>query len=319
MTREQYIWSGFGVPLSWLAELDNIPAPNALADALGDRYLYRHCRIFASVRDAAVSLGYRFSAEDTCPFWRDYQSFSLTALHRILSDGIIPYFDTGTTFTRLLDANPGSRLPPRIISGNLKRNHVFHESAHCVAHSTMRRMDGDLRALAPHEGDRFVLEAILAESFANTVEVLGSVFQHMPLSDQVFYRLNSYRRHKEADEDMLERAGAELGAEVRFALLFFSHFEANLALDEAAEPAYERIAEAGGSVAHQAGIVREIVQAGFTLSAGFRESTTPAYFELLGCTREYTTLANARWLCRPQNRGFAQALTRILWEAAGKS
>src|SRR5438270_7369661 len=119
MTKEQYAWTALGIPLAWLAELDTVTAPNGLTDALGDRYLYCHNPIFAEIRDAVLDLGYRFSVEDS-PFWRDYQSLSLMALHRILSDKTIPYFNTGTSFRRLVDAHPAARLSPGFIAGNLK-------------------------------------------------------------------------------------------------------------------------------------------------------------------------------------------------------
>jgi hypothetical protein len=318
MTKEKYAWAGLGIPLAWLAELDNVTAPNALADAFGDSYLYRHNRVFAALRDAALQFGYRFSAEDT-PLWRDYQSLSLLALHRILSDKTIPYFDTATTFRRLVAANPSARLPPGFLAGNLKRNYVFHESAHCVAHSTMSRMETEWRGVARHEAGRAVLEAILAESFANTVEALGSVCRHLPVSDRVFYSLNSYFSHSEQLQNVLDQAGADLGPELRFTVLFFSYFEANLAIGPPADSTYQRIVEAGGCGAGQSGLGRKIADAGFKLNAGFRENTTPAYFELLGLTREYEALANAEWLCQPQNRSFALALAQLFWEAAGKS
>jgi hypothetical protein len=318
MTKEKFAWTGFGVPLNWLAELDSVSATNALTDAFGDSYLYRHNPIFASIRNAAIGFGYRFSAEDT-PLWRDYQSLSLTALHRILSGKTIPYFDTACAFRRLLDANPAARLPPGFITRNLKRNYAFHESAHCVAHSIMRLIEPELRAIAANETDRAVLEAILAESFANTVEALGSVFEHLPVSDSVFYPLNSYFSRNEKLQNVLDQAGADLAPGLRFRLLFLSYFEANLAIEPPADFTYQRIAEAGGCAADQTGLAREIADEGFKLSAGFRESTTPVYFELLGCAREYNALATSGWLCQPQNLSFARALAQLLWEAAGKA
>jgi hypothetical protein len=316
MTKEEYAWARFGVPLDWLAEHDNIPAPNALADAFGDRYLYRHNPVYASVRDAAVGFGYSFSSEDT-PLWRDYQCLGLAVLRRILKGLTIPYFATGTTFRRLIEDKPCATLPLGFIPGNLKSNRAFHESAHCVAHSIMRGIEAELRAAAPGETDRIVLEAILAESFANTVEALGSVFEQMTVLDNLFYPLNSYYSRDPKREDLLSRAGAELGAELRFALLFFSYIEANLAMEAPDDSAYERVAEAGGCVGGHAGLVREIADTGFRLSAGFRSRTTPAYFELLGCTLEYEALANASWLCKVSNRSLARTLAPLLWKAAG--
>ena len=296
--------------------LDSVPAPNALTDAFGDSYLYCYNPIYRSIRDSTLGLGYRFSAEDT-PLWRDYQSLSLVALHRILSTKIIPYFDTATSFRRLIGANPQARLPPGMIAGNVKRNFAFHESAHCVAHSIMRKFAAELRALAPGEANRVAIEAIFAESFANTVEALGSIFRHMPVSDSVFYPLNSYLALEEKRTHLLNDAGAALGAELRFALLFLSYFEANLATQPPADSVYARIAEAGECNAGQAGVARGIVDVGFRLHSGFRESTTPAYFELIGLGREYDALVSANWLCHAQNRSFSLALSRVLWEAVG--
>jgi hypothetical protein len=140
----------------------------------------------------------------------------------------------------------------------------------------------------------------------------------MPVSDAVFYPLNSYYCQSEKREDVLNRACTQLGAESRFALLFFAHIEANLTLEAPADATYERIAEAAGCLAEQAGIAHEIADTGFKLSAGFRDSTTPAYFELLDCSREYHALATAGWLGQVHNQHFARAVARAFWEAAGK-
>jgi hypothetical protein len=316
MTKEKYGWTSLGVPITWFAELDNIPAPNALTEAFGDSYLYSHNPVYASVRDSAMGFGYRFSAEDS-PMWRDYQSLSLIALHRILSSKIIPYFDTATSFKRLIAASPQARLPPGFIAAGLKKNRAFHESAHCVAHSVMQRVSSDVGAVAAHERDRAVLEAILAESFANTVEALGSAFHFMPLSDRVFYSLNSYFSPDRERTDLLKKAGAELGAELRFALLFFSYFEANLAVQPPGDSIYRRLAETGDCSASQAGLLREITDSAFKLKSSFRENTTPAYFELIGLKSEYLALVNTQWLSHFQNRRFLRCLARAFWEAVG--
>lgn len=76
-----------------------------------------------------------------------------------------------------------------------------------------------------------MLEAILAESFANTVEALGSVFHYLPVSGGVFCSLNSYFSHNQKPQDRLSKAAAELNAGLRFTVLFLSYFEANLAIE----------------------------------------------------------------------------------------
>lgn len=315
--KERFAWTGLGVPLGWLAELDNVPAPHALADAFGDRYLYRHCQVFRSVRDAAVSLGCTFSSEDT-PLWRDYASFSLMALPRILSDRAIPYLDTGTTFRRLADRNPGLRLAPGFIVSSMHANHVFHESAHCVAHAILKGMGDEMAAVTEGPRGRAVLESILAECFANTVEVVGSVFEHMPLSDSVFYPLNSYFRPDKKVQDTFERALSELGAARRFAVLFSAYFESNLTTEKPTDAVYARIAEAGECAEGEGSVSREITDTAFRLSIGFREQTTPAYFGLLGCAEEYRALANAEWLRQPCNQEFMKMALGKLWATAGR-
>jgi len=181
---------GLTLPLRWLASLDAVPAHGALGDAFGDSFLCNRNPVFAKIRCSALEFGYRFSADDT-PMWRDYQTFGLGTLHQILTNGIIPYHDTGNTVKRLLASNPKITLSPDALQRNFKRNHAFHESAHCVASSILQRLEPDLRAIAPDDRQRFVLEAIFAESFANTVEMLGSVVRSVVLADWVFYSLNS--------------------------------------------------------------------------------------------------------------------------------
>ncbi len=318
MTKESQVWSAVAIPLAWLAELDNAPAPNALSDAFGDRYLYRHNPVFARIRDAAVALGYRFSTADT-GIWRDYQSMSLTTLRRILSEKTIPYVDTGATIQRLLAENPAVRFPPRFIADNVRRNFTFHESAHCVAHGILARIGAELRAAAGTDRDHFVLEAILAESFANTVEAIASDCRHMPVSDQVFYQLNLYAAPNKARRELLDKATADIGAAGSFELLYFSYFEANLATVPPTDLTYERIAAARASSAAAPDLVHAFVDSGFALNAGFRESTTPHYFAMLGYSNEYKTLATAEWLGKPSNQVLAREVARLFHEAVADS
>jgi hypothetical protein len=312
MSREAYAWSGFGVPLRWLLEFDANPAKNALPDAFGDSYLYSHNPVFAGIRDAAIGFGYRFSAQDT-PLWREYQSLSLTALQQILNGMTIPYVDTGTAFRRIVDAYPQGVLPLGFIASSLRRNYGFHESAHCVAHAILEG-PGTVWGGSGFGNERSVLHAILSESFANTVEVLGSVVRHMPVLDNVFYPLNSYYSFDERREDLLTRASARLGAKTLFKVLFFSHFEANLTVEKPPESTCYRIIEASDCAAADASLANEVIGTGFRLNPSFRDNTTPAYFELLGHGREYKALATSSWLRQSGNQRFARDLVQLLWK-----
>ena len=295
-------WYEKGICLERLAELDDCPSPGALADVVGDRYLCRHNPIFANIRAAALRAGYRFSAEDNL-LWRDYQSCALLTLPQILSGRIIPYHDTGNTFLRLRERYPDAAPPPFFILGNLKRNYVFHEAAHCVAHSVLK-------------SGEFVLDAMFAESFANTVERLGAAFHGMSIPDIVFYPLNSYIAPEPQTTTLLEKAGEDAGSFLRFALLFLGSFEANLAAGGLEQSAFERIVRAIDCPAGQEGLAREIVSLAFSLNAGFRNNTTPTYFEFLGCRREYTCLTKSGWLGIPGNRNLIRDVISTLFETA---
>ncbi len=313
--QEEVAWWKLGVPLSRVAGMDNIPAPNALADAFGDRYLYRHNPVYTAVRDAAIGFGYRFSADDT-PLWRDYQSLPLASLRRIVEGKIIPYFDTGASFSRLANALPGATLPLGFIAASLKPNYTFHEAAHCVAHSILRGFEAELNEAAG-EGNGDVLEAVLAEAFANTAEALGSTFPDRNAIGQLFYRVNSYYPPERRRNELMRKAAEELGAGTRFRLLFLSHVEANLSGGKPSAAVYGRVTEAGGCPVEYAGLAREITDAGFRLNNGFRDNTNPAWFGLFGQSREYEALAKSRWLDRQENRCFARAIAGVFQEAAG--
>lgn len=310
-------WYKLPVPLAWICGLDEHPAPNALADALGDRYLYKYNPIYARVRDAAIHFGYRFSAEDT-PLWRDYQAFGLTTLHRILKEKTIPYLDTGNTLKRLVETNPKVAAAPGYLLANLRPNHAFHESAHGVAHAVLSRFGSDLHAAAPDEKDRFVLEAVLAESFANTVELLASVSEQAPISDVLFYTLNSYTAPARMRTEHLTAAGRELSAALRFTVLFLASFEANLRAGPPTAHEYERVAAACVQSPHNNSrdLVRRVTNVGFALNRSFRENTTPMYFDLLGYGTQYRALAAARWLGDRHRSIFACDLARALREVS---
>lgn len=287
------IWFGIAVPLSWLFEMDNCTAPGGLAGAFGDRFLCHNNPVYSTLRREALGYGYRFSSEDTS-LWRDYQSFSLVTLQRIVSMKTIPYLDTASTIGRLLEANPAARLAPGFIVNNLSHNHAFHESAHCVAHSLLHEIEG--AGECPSERDRFVLDAILAESFANTVEVLAYEFQRDNMADALFYSLNSYLAPRPERKEVLANAEREFGWTMRFELLYWSFLRANLSGSRPrGDEDYAAICAASGCPSEPAELVRQTIDLGLALSKGFRADTTPNWFGLIGYLPEYQALAGAAW------------------------
>ncbi|MET0646164.1 MAG: hypothetical protein ABW208_06045 [Pyrinomonadaceae bacterium] len=303
------------VPISELVELDARPAPNALADAVGDRYLYSTNPVFANVRDAAVHFGYRFSARNT-RLWRDYQVLPLLTLHRIIRGKVVPYSDNRSTLTRLLERHPGVALPASFIQNNIKRNYTLHEAAHCIASSIFRREDPGFAFVCRTKKERFVLKEILSESFANTVETFAAAVDPSPMPAFIF-SLNSYMRGTAKGKEVMDGARREFGDDLAFLILWLCYFEANLALGEPDESTHVRVLEAADaplSPDFDTQLFARLISIGFELNRGFRESTALTYFGLLGCGPEFGALREARWLEHDRYRNFARHVGSVFAE-----
>jgi hypothetical protein len=282
------------IPLSWLQELDGGSSPKALPDAFGDTYLFAHNPTFRNVRDAAIEFGYGFSCSDT-PLWRDYHSFPLLTLHQIISGKVIPYFDTAGSFRRLVGKDQSAALPLRFIYNNMAGNHVFHESGHCVAHEVLLQLNFAHELDTRSKRECFVLCALLEESFANAVEMLGNAFVKS-LLDGLFYSLNSFTSARSETKEILKRSGHELGAELRFAVLYLAYLEANLCAAAPSERTYARIARIAQCPNGAMDIIRGLTDIAFSLNLSFRRDTTPVYFDLLGHGEEYRAVIENSWL-----------------------
>lgn len=306
---KENLWQQIPIPLARLARFDECDAPMGLPDALGDRYLCAHNPVFAGMRDAARKHGYSFSCSDN-DLCRDYQTFPLMSLDRLLSDKVIPYRDSANTLRRLMARHPNMALSAGFIAGNLAPNRAFHESAHCVAHTVLGPLRG---GSGMPEHLHFTVEALFAEAFANTVETLGTLAAGNPVADLIFYNLNSYINRTDQQTAALTKALSLLGEAMRFRLLFLAYFEANITDKPVEDPIVERVRAAAGVPALHEDLVRELVDVGFGLNRGFRENTTPAFFSYMGCQKEYAELSSSSWLSADANRSLAGQAIDLLY------
>jgi hypothetical protein len=245
--------------------------------------------LFANIRDTAVRFGYQYSSEASS-FWRDYCYLPLLTLERILSGKVIPYLDNWNSLYRLLERNSSAALPLRFIINNVRANHVFHESAHCVAHSVFSEHECDLTSIARSGEERLVIQMIAAEAFANTVETLG-ILQDKSIEHLVFYRLNSHMVIGKRKQDILTRSGGKLGDEVLFMLLLLSFFRANLTKEAIDDAVCRKIMNVAGCDDGRSECARQVIAlGGDSLSHVFRGSTTPAYMAFLGYKEQYEGL-----------------------------
>jgi hypothetical protein len=304
-------WEKLPLPLAWLCELDRNDAPNSLKESFGDGYLYKNSSFFGRIRDSALELGYKYSCEDA-PLLRDYNAIPLLTLRRILEERTIPYLDNGRSVNRLLQSQPKLSLPAGFLATIIRPNRVFHESAHCVAHAVWEPLQNDLERMAGGERAAFVLSAVFEESFANAVEHLGSGLSCMQVPDHLFYNLNSYM-HKRAFQGELQVLLNSTEPRIAFRLLLFSLFEANLTDGDPTEAIRTAIGQAAGAGSEQDPELKAAVDLGFGLSPAFREKTTPYYFRLLGCAKDYDALAGTTWLADASHAEFARVLADMLY------
>jgi hypothetical protein len=72
------------IQLSLFLRQDDVTAPGALPDVLGDAYLCKNNPIYAAMRAAALANGFSDSGKPTS-LWYDYQVCPLSCLFEVLS------------------------------------------------------------------------------------------------------------------------------------------------------------------------------------------------------------------------------------------
>jgi hypothetical protein len=177
----------------------------------------------------------------------------------------------------------------------MTKNRIFHESGHCVAHHLVEQVKHDVHVATRSEKEYFVLSALLEESFANTIEMLGNEFVES-LPDGLFYALNSFTIARNAGKEILRRSSEALGEDLRFAFLYLAYLEANLSTASPTEKTYGRVAEIADCPGGALQMVRELTGLALSLNLSFRQDTTPVYFRLLGYGDEYLAITERPWL-----------------------
>lgn len=289
---------------------DRYNAASSLTDVLGDGYLYAHSPLFAKVRDAALGQNFTF-VEQESDVWHDYLVMPLLSLKTILLRKSIPYFDNMSVLRRLYQQRPDLELPSRMVYEVLKKNYVFHETCHCVGHSVVESQDNVLDDCRS-EKERFVLDALLQEAFANCTERLANV---VPGSKTYafFMNMNSYMNYRQEKHEFWESILAGLGFRRLFAIVFLCFLNLNLQAPGTEIPA-ERLLEiawAGPPPNIQDELLKQLIVKEINLSSVFLEETTRGYFRLYDCEPELNLIREAQLI---HNDNFAGKLTRLLDE-----
>lgn len=248
---------------------------------LGDAYLCKNNVIYRRIRQEAISLGYQYTDRPEAA----YMALPLSQLRSILNSRRIPYFNNVSVLQEIEKTIPGQTEWGEI-RDNLKKNFLFHESCHAVAHGLAE----DLPDTAP------LLNFLIEESFANTCELIG-VVGTLDVAHKIFYEWNSYTALHENRRN-LEVAMQDIGPAFVVRWILLSYLHANFLFDQFTEDQFTRVlklAMRGRAVEltlTQMKTLRALAKICFGLDEQFRRVTTGFYLKLSGVRQGVDQLAN---------------------------
>jgi hypothetical protein len=280
------------ISLSHLLGIDEqYPAAHAIADCLGDRYLYARNMVYANIRERFLEADFQYTAADT-RLWRDYQICPLFSLQNLLEGHVVPYVDNVNTVKGLLNRNAAFALSGVLLLHTFKRNYVLHESAHCIAHRVTSEDEQFGQGMSVRK--RFVFSALVAESFANAVERLAWCFVGSS-THAVFLSLNSYLEFNPDRQRLFSKAIDTFGLQdiFKLAVLAFLFHNCNpvLAEERALEALTQRVFGRSYLGAGDQELLTKVVREGCGITVGFVQQLTPTYFSFCNCEREFEDLS----------------------------
>lgn len=243
---------------------------------------------FARIRRLTLSYGGKYSS-DTTPTWQDYQSAPLFCLGKILECATIPYVNNGDTLHRIISASPNVEVPDKILPDLVRKNVVLHESAHFCSDRILTSTFAP-----PRSRSEFVVRCLIAESFANTIEFLASVFADVRVH-RLFFSMNSYISVSSIRTQLLQTGLLMCGLRnvMRLALityLYLNSHESPVDGDFASVLIGLVLHEQELSVA-EFQVLRLLIESGFTLNYTFRVQTTPLFFSLYRALDEFRSFS----------------------------
>lgn len=271
---------------------DGHSGAHALPRSLGDGYLYTHNRVFANVRNVVQAKGFVFSRRHTS-LWREYNVLSLLCLQSILDGRVVPYCDNVSPLRRMASRSASLGLPRsvmRFLLGNLRRNYLLHESAHCIAHHVFQQIDAQGSRV---DKKTVVLDNLFAESFANATETFAASLMKTT-AEKFFFNLSSFMSYIPAVKEAAGRIGSEYGLRCLFKIICFSYFFANLRYEEVTPEMSDWCVSLSldgiGLDEEDKQPLAVLFENSLKLNEKFRDETAAVYFGFLGCHDEFTAV-----------------------------
>lgn len=247
-------------------------------DILGDGYLCRFNPIYRRVKDQALKLGCEFVEAEP-----DYLLLPFLALPDIVKRRRVPYVPSARLMSQVERQHPGvfstEDLP-------MAESYHLHEAAHVIAEDV-------LVAVTASSREERILKALLAESFANTVDALAC----LPVADDIhhfFIRQNCYMHPETSTVRALNEVAAKLGSRFLFHFVFRIYLQANfLAAPLKPKTVKDLLARYTDGQAIDLRLRKSLARVraiGEKLDPRFRVTTTGNYFRQQGLTGDIVDL-----------------------------
>lgn len=297
-----------------LEKNQNSRASCGLAENFGDSYLCGHNQIFASIRTAVISAGFRLS----CQYHPFYQALPLSQLEWILSNKQIPFCDNMGVL-HAIENKVKNRILWDDICDQLTKNHLFHESCHGVARFIFNSQQPPRADHLATESQLNLMKVLLEESFANTCELLAIV-DAADAAHRIFFEWNSYICMFN-ERGNLAKVMSELGEEKIFQLMLLCYLHSNFQYSKLEESQLQRVLDfvgfEKGLETTMKKLLRAISKIAFQLNPRFRQVTTSFYLKMNGTLTPMSELIDFDFMAvlesHPYWSQLLQQLTRTVF------
>lgn len=204
---------------------DQYATEMGIPEILGDRYLCSMNAVFANIRGAFHTAGFRYLC-DASQLCQQYNAYPLLCLDLLIKSGVVPYTNNVSVLRRALKQHGTLAASTDHLIRSLKKNVLLHESSHLIAHRIIDQLDFQT-VLSPTEKEQFVVKAYVAEAFANTVECLTAMAADADMHC-LFLKLNSYVDYTPQLQELLRRLLRIFDPRSIFRFLFLVFFFQNV-------------------------------------------------------------------------------------------
>jgi hypothetical protein len=278
---------------------DSYSPEGSHGDILGDGFLMEFNPVYRNVRAFSEKIGCQYIEA-----YSEYLLLPFLELPKIVEQKKIPYVPSA----RLMK-DVEKNHPDKFSSDDLPMppSYHLHEAAHVIAEHFLK----EVHLSNPQEK---ILKAILAESFANTVDAFACI----AAGDEVHYffiKQNSYMHPRKKVMQAMDHLVSSMGFRFTFVLTFFTYVHANFLTKQLSKKFAQELASGAKISAEQKKDIQTVCGIGEKLDPLFRVTTTGNYLKQQGFEGDIQDVLNFPFMkVLDANKAFGKAI-----EAMGDS